>query len=157
MAIEVPYCSTDNVWRHTDTNRCLTDDLDTIEGNISSLTTGKANSNHTHTGFIKTIDANTVQFDKNPGGSFSGTISSDLVANNAYLLSIKYVLDNTLVDESVYVVYYNTSSSAISYYNLVKCSTLVEDMFFAQTSGSLAFSVTVDQGNLVDKAIVKII
>ena len=44
----VPTYSTNEIWRDNDRMRCLTDDLDAIESDISSLETGKASSNHTH-------------------------------------------------------------------------------------------------------------
>lgn len=44
----VPTYSTNEIWRDNDRTRCLTDDLDAIESDISSLETGKASSNHTH-------------------------------------------------------------------------------------------------------------
>lgn len=44
-----PSISTNEVWRNLDTSRCLTDDLDAIESDISDLESGKADSNHTHT------------------------------------------------------------------------------------------------------------
>lgn len=44
----VPTYSTNEIWRDNDRTRCLTDDLDAIERDISSLETGKASSNHTH-------------------------------------------------------------------------------------------------------------
>lgn len=48
MNVTDPYCSTDNVWRDDNMDQCLSDDLDTIEANISALQTGKANADHTH-------------------------------------------------------------------------------------------------------------
>lgn len=47
----VPNYSTNEVYRGTDSNRCLTDDLDTIEGDIEALETGKAPAEHTHSGY----------------------------------------------------------------------------------------------------------
>lgn len=44
----VPTYSTNEIWRDNDRTRCLTDDLDAIESDISSLETDKASSNHTH-------------------------------------------------------------------------------------------------------------
>lgn len=46
-----PIYSTDNIWREDNMQRSLSDDLNTIESNISTLETNKANSNHTHTGY----------------------------------------------------------------------------------------------------------
>lgn len=45
----IPTYSTDNIWREEDMERCLSNDLNTIEANISSLQTGKADVTHTHT------------------------------------------------------------------------------------------------------------
>lgn len=44
-----PMMSTDEVFREDDMTRCLSDDLTTIENDISALETGKAAANHTHT------------------------------------------------------------------------------------------------------------
>lgn len=43
--------STNNIWRDGDEERCLTDDLDTIEASIDALETGKADSDHIHDGY----------------------------------------------------------------------------------------------------------
>lgn len=43
--------STNEIFRNEDTNRCLTDDLDTIESDIADLETNKADSDHTHSGY----------------------------------------------------------------------------------------------------------
>lgn len=51
-----PIYSTDNIWRGQNSEQCLTDDLDSIESDITTLQTGKANSNHTHTGYATTTD-----------------------------------------------------------------------------------------------------
>lgn len=47
----VPNYSTDEIYRGSDSNRCLTDDLDTIEGDIEALESGKAPAVHTHDGY----------------------------------------------------------------------------------------------------------
>lgn len=49
--------STDEIYRGQNSNRCLSDDLDTIETNITTLQTGKANTNHTHTDYMSEDDA----------------------------------------------------------------------------------------------------
>lgn len=43
--------STNEIFRNEDTDRCLTDDLDTIESDIAELETNKADSDHTHSGY----------------------------------------------------------------------------------------------------------
>lgn len=43
--------STDEIWRGNNEERCLTDDLNAIEGDIADLESGKAPNNHTHTGY----------------------------------------------------------------------------------------------------------
>ena len=47
----VPATSTNEIYRNQDTNRCLTDDLDTIEADIAALETDKADADHSHTGY----------------------------------------------------------------------------------------------------------
>lgn len=49
--------STDDIYRGNDTNRCLSDDLNTIESNITTLQTGKAPTNHTHSNYMTESDA----------------------------------------------------------------------------------------------------
>lgn len=49
--------STDEIFREQDQTRCLSDDLDTIESNISNLQTGKANTNHVHGDYMSESDA----------------------------------------------------------------------------------------------------
>lgn len=44
-----PMYSSNNIWIDTDMNSCLTNNLEDIESDISSLQTGKANLNHVHT------------------------------------------------------------------------------------------------------------
>lgn len=49
--------STDEIYRGGDNTRCLSNDLDTIENGITALQNGKANTNHTHTGYLNEDDA----------------------------------------------------------------------------------------------------
>jgi hypothetical protein len=44
-----PMYSSNNIWIDTDMNSCLTNNLEDIESDISSLQTGKANLSHVHT------------------------------------------------------------------------------------------------------------
>lgn len=63
-----PTFSSDEIWREQDTNRCISDDLDTIESNIDSIKSslkgldGKyAASNHTHTEYALSSDVALVE------------------------------------------------------------------------------------------------
>ena len=49
-----PMYSSNNIWIDTDMNSCLTNNLEDIESDISSLQTGKANTNHVHTEYAPT-------------------------------------------------------------------------------------------------------
>lgn len=49
--------STDEIYRGQTTTQCLSDDLDTIETNITTLQTGKAATNHTHSDYMTEDDA----------------------------------------------------------------------------------------------------
>lgn len=49
--------STDDIFRGDDVDRSLTSDLNTIESNITTLQTGKADINHTHTNYMSEEDA----------------------------------------------------------------------------------------------------
>ena len=51
--------STNEIFRNEDTDRCLTDDLDTIESDIADLETNKADSDHTHSGYAATDHTHT--------------------------------------------------------------------------------------------------
>lgn len=63
-----PTFSSDEIWREQDTNRCISDDLDTIESNIDSIKSSLkgldskyAASNHTHTGYALSSDVALVE------------------------------------------------------------------------------------------------
>ena len=49
--------STDDIFRPENPDGCLTTDLNTIEANITALQNGKANTNHTHSGYLSENDA----------------------------------------------------------------------------------------------------
>lgn len=49
--------STDEIFRGGDTSRCLSDDLNTIEANITTLQEGKASIDHTHATYLSEDDA----------------------------------------------------------------------------------------------------
>lgn len=49
--------STDEIYRGDDANRCLSNDLNTIEANITALQTGKADTNHVHGDYMSENDA----------------------------------------------------------------------------------------------------
>ncbi len=61
-----PTYSTDHIWREQDMERCLSDDLNNIESNITTLQTGKAAADHTHTasavGALPYIDARSADY-----------------------------------------------------------------------------------------------
>lgn len=56
-----PTYSTDHIWREQDMERCLSDDLNTIESNVTALQTGKAAADHTHTGYATASDVTALQ------------------------------------------------------------------------------------------------
>lgn len=56
-----PTWSTDNIWREEDMERCLSNDLNTIEANITNLQTGKANIAHTHTEYAAASEVTALQ------------------------------------------------------------------------------------------------
>lgn len=64
----VPSFSSDEIWRGQDTNRCISDDLDTIESNIDSIKSSINNLgddyaavNHTHDEYAAISDVNAVR------------------------------------------------------------------------------------------------
>ena len=60
MPTFVPEHSTNEIYRDENLSRFLTTDLETIEGNISALQTGKADSTHTHSGYATTDHTHTA-------------------------------------------------------------------------------------------------
>lgn len=56
-----PTWSTDNIWREEDMERCLSNDLNTIEANIANLQTGKADMAHTHTEYSTASEVTALQ------------------------------------------------------------------------------------------------
>lgn len=56
-----PTYSTDHIWREQDMERCLSDDLNNIESNITTLQTGKAAADHTHTEYATTSAVTALQ------------------------------------------------------------------------------------------------
>lgn len=56
-----PTWSTDNIWREEDMERCLSNDLNTIEANIANLQTGKADMAHTHTEYATASEVTALQ------------------------------------------------------------------------------------------------
>lgn len=46
-----PTYSSNQIWIDTNINECLTTRLDNVNGDISSLQTGKADVSHTHEGY----------------------------------------------------------------------------------------------------------
>ena len=46
-----PVMSTNEIFRANNRSQFLTNDLDAIEEDIQTLKTGKADTNHTHTGY----------------------------------------------------------------------------------------------------------
>ncbi len=56
-----PTWSTDNIWREEDMERCLSNDLNTIEANIANLQTGKADIAHTHTEYAAASEVTALQ------------------------------------------------------------------------------------------------
>ena len=146
-SVDVPVCSTDNVWRDSDTNRCLSDDLDTIEANISALQTGKADANHSHnvTGFIKSINSALINVTGTANGQsaeFSGTMTPGLTHGATYVLSIKYTSNAGLIDQSVYVVYYDATKKLVSTYNIVRTKTGNDSLILTQTAGTISFALS---------------
>lgn len=53
-----PSYSSNDVWVDEDVDRCLTLDLEAIESDIEELQTGKANTDHVHTGYVSTTASN---------------------------------------------------------------------------------------------------
>ena len=54
-----PQLSSDKVWHGEDQERCITDDLDTLESNVTALQNGKANNDHTHSGYASSNHTHT--------------------------------------------------------------------------------------------------
>lgn len=63
--------SSNEIWRDLDDTRCITDDLDTIEADISALEQDKADVNHTHSGYAPTSHAHTEYAPSNHNHSYN--------------------------------------------------------------------------------------
>lgn len=78
--------STDDIWRGTDTTRCLTNDLNSIDDTIDGLPNTYAAKNHTHTGYATSNHTHDNYADKNHThdnyfSASGGTISGDTNIN----------------------------------------------------------------------------
>lgn len=124
--VEIPVCSTDNVWRGTDENRCLTDDLDNIE---STLTTCIKSLN-------KTITATASN------GTFSVTPTLAFVTGNVYLLNLQYSTSSGLVDRSTYAFVYDTSKVIQSTTILANCYNGNDNFMATYRNGTLTFATS---------------
>lgn len=51
--------STDEIWRGSEEDRCLTDDLNAMESDIADLEAGKAPANHSHSGYAPAVHEHT--------------------------------------------------------------------------------------------------
>ena len=56
-----PQHSTHEIWRGDDSNRCLSDDLDAMDESIANLESGKAPTNHEHSGYSETGHTHTQE------------------------------------------------------------------------------------------------
>lgn len=63
--------SSNEIWRDLDDTRCITDDLDTIEADISALEQDKADVNHTHSGYAPTSHTHTEYAPSNHNHSYN--------------------------------------------------------------------------------------
>lgn len=157
--IESPVCSTDNVWYKTNMEISSSEKFDALDSNIASLQSGKANTNHTHSNyaltththseyapvnhthdfpsdFIKTI--NKTYTLTGSGNSFSIDLDSGtLEEGKTYLFSFSYISStNTLLDRSLYVVYY-ASSRVVPTYALAYCKNSTDSPMTANMSGKI--------------------
>lgn len=82
--------STNNIWRDTDMERCLTDDLDAIDMDIAALETGKADSNHTHNGYASASDVTALQTlvgDTSVSSQISTAVSGKADTNHTHAIA----------------------------------------------------------------------
>ena len=73
MALIDNICSTDSVWRGSETERYLSDDLNAIQSGLA----GKASSDHTHTGFVPTSHGQAMSEVTGLGDALEGKASSN--------------------------------------------------------------------------------
>ena len=64
--------STDDIWRGTNTTRCLTDDLDAMDAIHDSLPNTYAAKNHTHSGYA--AKSHTHSYLPLSGGTLTGNV-----------------------------------------------------------------------------------
>lgn len=92
----LPSMSTNDIWRDLDQSRCLTDDLDTIESDIATLETNKANTTHTHDGYALIVHEHSFYADidhnhNDEYASINHTHSGYAAANHSHT---DYALEN---------------------------------------------------------------
>lgn len=161
MAVLDPICSTDNVWRDEDMNRCLSDDLDTIETNITSLQSGKANKTHSHTNYaatattIQTINTSVTVTASN--GSFSVTPDVAFIDGGTYLLNLQYSTSSGLVDRSTYAFRFDTSKLIQSTTILANCYNGNDNLMASYRNDTLTFATSYNGTNTPTNLTIKVI
>lgn len=125
-SIDVPVCSTDNVWRETDEDRCLSDDLNTIESTLSSC--------------IKSLDTTITATAVN--NSFSVSPTASFVNGSVYLLSVQYSTSSGLVDRATYAFKYDTSKLIQSVTTITPCYNSSDNFMATYRNGTLTFAVS---------------
>lgn len=138
--------STDIIYRGTDSNLILTDELDRMDARIVNIDDNKSPLVHVHHEYITSAETIPVMNTQLTGTSSNGSIS--IVANNCnfvnntkYIVSIKYTNGNTLVDQSLYTFIFNTSKRLCPTFNLVKCNNSTDTLLATQTDGLVTFAM----------------
>lgn len=134
--------STDNVWVGENTDKCLTNELTSMNAKI----TNRATVSHSHENYAEktaTINVkNTQHLITLTSGTGSVETDAVFVEGGKYLVSIKYTSGNALVDQSLYVFTYSTANRLCSTFNLVKCNNSTDSLLATQVDGVVTFATS---------------
>lgn len=124
--IPAPVCSTDNIWRETNEDRCLSDDLNAIESNIATCI------RYLNTSFTATAS----------NGTFSVSPNVEFVDGGTYLLNLQYSTSSGLVDRSTYAFRYDTSKVIQSTTILANCYNGNDSLMASYRNDTLTFATS---------------
>lgn len=130
--IDSPVCSTDNVWVEQNMEKSLTTELNEIKTSIN----GKASSLHTHSGYIRTMNVSRTLTNSN--GTFVIDTTIPGLIDGVYLVSFNYLTSsNALYDKSLYIMYYDGSTTLVPTYCVVQSVHAYDNPMIANINGNV--------------------
>lgn len=119
-----PTLSTDEIYRGSDTSRCLTDDLDAMDTIHGSLTSTYAAKNHTHTDYAAKTHTHTEYAAKSHTHSYlplnGGTLTGDVTTNKNINMGVEAAICGKTANgtlKNVFVPVSTAGNTAIGYDN----------------------------------------